>query len=262
MSYSDSWVTWEEGESQFNLGDWTIRALDTNTNKQFQLGSSKLPDGTFLSGQLAFPVTGHGYVAWPQPTSSSSVDLRIYRLDTGTVSTLDSGKLSSPVFAGRNLVWAKYSTVGGEPSIQMADADTLQPVAVPTTLVAPRPIVYLAGSPDYLAWTENLSKLVVAELSSGRQSTYAFSTNAMTHPFQFPMIVGHFLVWPTGYTNTVLDLHTGGAIEINLPGAVAGSNDVVVAAQIQAGIKGSVTATTVSTIHLTQESDIPPCPHR
>jgi hypothetical protein len=242
MSFSDPWLVWAQVESPSAFGDWTIQLLNTKTGKQRQLGSSRLPDGTVLTGQLAFPVVGKGYVAWSQPTSQSSADLRVYRVDTEELLTIDSGKLSSPVIAGTQLVWGKFDKNGPQPSLRMADVVTLRPVTVPRELAQPMPIGYLAGSPEYLVWTSGQS-LLAEELSSGLVSEYAFTRDAVKHVFQFPMLGGHFLVWFTGVTNTVLDLRTGTAFDISLPSSVAVSADEIVVGRT-GGSKGQQTKNT------------------
>jgi hypothetical protein len=143
----------------------------------------------------------------------------------------------------------------------MADADTLQSVTTPAVLATRRPIVYLAGSPEYLVWTESVSTLVASELGTGKEFRYSFGSDAIMHPFQFPTLAGHFLIWFTGYSNTILDLKTGGAIDINLPGAVAGVNGQIVIAQIAAGQKGAITDTTVTSFDPSLMSKLPPCHH-
>lgn len=261
MSFSEPWLTWEQGESQYSLGSWSIQALNTQTGRHLQLATSQLPDGSYLTGQLAFPVVGHGYVAWPQPTSNTSVDLRAYWFATGQTVTIDSGRLSSPVLASSNLVWAKYAAGATQPSFQMADADTLKILPVPSRLEGPRPVVYLAGSADYLVWTENTSSLVAEELSNGALTQYSFGRDSLKHPFQFPALVGRFLVWFTGQENTVLDLRTGNAFDIDLPSGATGGDGYIVVARSGTGTKGSASSTTVSAIHLTPSTGVSACLH-
>ena len=258
MSFSDPWLVWEQTESQYTLGNWTIQLLDTRTGKQRQLGVSRLPDGSFLTGQLSFPVVGKGYVAWSQPTSRSSVDLRLYRLETGESLALDSGKLSSPVIAAGRLVWGKFGAHDSQPSLRMADAVTLKSLAVPDLLKQPMPIGYLAGSSDYLLWTSGQT-LIAEQLSNGALTRYQFARDALKHPFQFIMVAGHFVVWFTGYGNTILDMRTGQAVDVALPSASAAGGDEIVVTRPGPGPKGAVTSTSLSWLRIGPSTRLGSC---
>jgi hypothetical protein len=253
MTFSDPWLAWEQGDAQDNLGNWSIQIYNTATKQYKQLATSQLSDGHYLTGQLAFPVAGHGYVAWSQPTSETSADLRVYRFASGQSLTIDSGRLSSPIFVANNLVWGKFAAGESQPSFQMVDADTLRSAAVPAALRQPRSIGYLAGSADYILWTDSTSALTTDQLASGRISKYTFVSDAGKHPFQFPTLVGHFVVWFTGSVNTVLDLETGKAFDIGLPSAITGADDTIVIGKIGA------TKTIVSAVHLTKTMGIQSC---
>lgn len=258
MSFSDPWLAWEQTESQYVLGDWTIQLLNVRTGQQRQLATSHLADGSVLTGQLSFPVVTNGYVAWSQPVSHSSVDLRLYRPDVGQSKAIDSGKLSSPVVADRQLVWGKVSAHDTQPSLRMADAVTLEQVAVPGAMARPMPIGYLAGSSDYLLWSSG-PNLMAERVSTGAVTTYRFTRDALKHPFQFLMLAGHFVVWFTGYANTILDLETGRAADVALPSASAAGGDLVVVARPAPGPKGAVTSTTLAWLRVTAQSHLGSC---
>lgn len=258
MSFDDPWLAWEQTNSNDNLGNWSIEVLNTQIGLQRRLATSRLPDGTILTGQLAFPIVANGYVAWSQPTSAWSADLRLFRFDTASVETLDSGKLSSPVVAAGRLVWGKFGANQTLPSLRMADARTLQTVSIPPTLAGPMPIGYLAGSADYLVWTSGDS-LAVERTATGAVQHYRFGSASLQHPFQFPMLARHFLVWFTGSSNTILDLRTGAAVDVALPSSVAAAGDEIVIARTAPGAKGAVTSTTVSWMRVTAASGLPSC---
>lgn len=176
MSYADGWLVWAQGESHTVLGSWTIQIWNSQTHKQRQIANSRLSDGTYLTGQLVFPVVGHGYVAWNQPVSTTSAEVRVYRFATGATTTLDSGYVSSPVFAGTYLVWGKKSAAASsQADFHFADATTLELVTGPSELRRPSPAIYLAGSPEYMLWIEvpqisspNNSMMWADELAAGR----------------------------------------------------------------------------------------------
>jgi hypothetical protein len=261
MDYSDPWLVWAQGESQYVLGNWTIQAWNRLTQEKVELASSRLPDGTYLGNELAFPVAGHGYVGWNQPTSRSSVDLRLYMLGSRRSTTLDSGTLSSPVFAGRYLVWAKINDGQSDATLQFVDAETLKPVPAPRELSRPNRVNYLAGSPDFLLWIANAStaseeKLVVDELATGRLTTY---TSDETHYLQFPVLAGKFLVWYSPAGNSIADLRTGAAIDISQNGSVAAGGDDLVVGTLAAGAKGAITSTTISVLRTSTLSNLRTC---
>jgi hypothetical protein len=262
MSYADNWVVWAQGESHDVLGNWTIQAWNVQTREKVQVATSQLPDGTFLTGELVFPVAGNGYVAWNQPTSTSSADLRLYRFASRDFITLDSGQLSSPVFASRYLVWAKH--VGSDPqsSLRFADAQTLQSVAAPSELSKSYAINYLAGSYGYLLWignssspTSSSSDLMADNLATGRITQYT----SASHYLQFPTLAGNYLVWFAATVDAVVDLSTGAGFDIPLPGGVTASGDTIVVAKLAAGVKGGVTSTTISVLHPSALTNIGSC---
>jgi hypothetical protein len=175
MSYADGWLVWSQAESHTLLGMWSIQAWNAKTHERRQLATSRLADGTYLTGQLAFPVVGDGYVAWNQPVTNRSADLRVYRFATKTTTTIDSGYISSPVFAGSYLVWGKgQSSSDPAAEFRFADATTLAPVVAPPALSRSYPLTYLAGSPDYMLWigdqqttSPDNSVMSVDELATG-----------------------------------------------------------------------------------------------
>ncbi|HEX7265587.1 MAG TPA: hypothetical protein VF383_15520 [Candidatus Dormibacteraeota bacterium] len=261
MTYADGWLVWAQGESTDLIGNWSIQAWNATTHVRLQLATSKLPDGTYLQAEEVFPVVGHGYVAWNQPTSETSVDLRVYRLDTRSEVTLDSGKLSSPVFASNYLVWAKFVDGANEPSFRFADVDTLQPVSVPPELRASRPITFLAGSNDVLVWTANplgtssTYNMGVDWLAKGQLRWYSSSSQ----PLQFPFVAGGYMVWSTPDGNAVADLSTGGSFVINGNGAIAAAGDTIVVASLAPGPKGAAPTTSLSMLHPTALQGLGTC---
>jgi hypothetical protein len=273
MSYRKPWLVWAQSDSLYRLGIWSVHAWNSTTGEKVQLGNSQLPDGTYLDNQLTFPVVGHGYVAWSTPTSRTSADIRVYRFNTHETLTLDSGRVSSPVIAGQNLVWAKFTTTDqSDASFRMVDAETFKPVAVPAGLATPQSIVYLAGSRDYLAWTSWIfgtspkgppiatSSLTVERLADGTLTRYQLPDGDVFHTFQFPILAGHFLVWFTGTQNTVLDLQTGKGFDVNLPSSIVGNDDAILLARVSGGGKtGGALSTSDSSIQLSSELAINSC---
>ena len=251
MSVSGPWLAWVEGDSQSNFGNWSIHIWNRQTHELHQIATSKLPDGTFLTGQLSFPVVAPGYVAWSQPVSATAAELRVYQFATHRTQVLDTGRLSSPVLAGPYLTWAKSAAGSSNATFIQIDAATFAKAPTPPALAQPRPIGYLAGSPTYLGWTQSSSTFVVMSMSDQSQTTYEMVLDGR-HAVQFPALAGRFLIWWSGIVETVLDLSTGSAFDV-VDGAAAGAGDTLVIS----GARGSVP--TLSTLYISPNTTIPKC---
>jgi hypothetical protein len=263
MSYADGWLVWSQGESLGELGIWSLQAWNSQTHERRQLATSRLADGTYLTGELAFPVVGHGYVAWNQPVSNTSADVRVYRFATKTMTTLDSGYVSSPVFAGTYLVWGK----GQAPSdpaaeFRFADATTLALVVASPALSRRYPLTYMAGSSDYMLWiglaqtsTPSTTAMWVDELATGRVTEYG----TQDHYLQFPTLAGPYFVWFGADRNSVVDLRTASGFDIPLPGGVSAAGDTIVVATIAGFTKTSVSSTSISVVHPSRLSQLARC---
>jgi hypothetical protein len=158
-------------------------------------------------------------------------ELRTVDLATRQETTLDTGRLSSPVFAGPYLIWAKVDG-SSKYSLRAADAATLRPAELPQPLRQPGSVGYLGGSSGYLVWSSHDSMtLGVWEFGARRRGSF---TTDRSHAFQFLQVAGDLVHWYGGVTSSVLDLRSGGAFD--LAGTVAGSAEwIVTAAPLGAG---------------------------
>jgi hypothetical protein len=197
-------------------------------------------------------------MAWSQPVSSQSAELRVYELATGHLTILDSGDVGSPVFAGADLVWTKEDVGAADPHFVFADATTLQPVAAPTELRDPREIRFVAGAPDRLVWTGTSGSpngtWFVDDLAARTLRTYT----ASGHYAQFPQLAGPYLVWFAADKNSIVDLRSGAGFDLPLPGGVVAAGDTIVVDKLS-GPKESVTRTVVSVLHPSRLSSLGPC---
>jgi hypothetical protein len=224
------WVVWEQLDSTSNLADWSVHAWNQVTGTATVLGVSRLPGGGYVRGEQPLPVLRHGVVAWAQPVpgAGGAVEAQLRAVDLATQRswTLDSGRISSPVYAGSYLIWAKVD--GGRTySLHGVDETTLRPVALPEPLRRVSSVGYLAGSPGYVAWSSQDSTSVeVWQFTSG--TIKKFTTADGSHFFQFLGLAGHFLLWFGGTASSVLDLTTG--LGFDVPGTVAGSAEWIVTA--------------------------------
>jgi hypothetical protein len=261
MASDPPWVVWEELDSQSNLNDWTIHAWNQARGTATAIATSRLRNGEFLAGQQPLPVLRGGVAAWAQPLPAkgglNQAAIRVDNLGAGTLATLDTGRVSSPVYAGPYLIWAKINAAGRY-TLHAADAATLQAAAVPAAIASPGPLAYLAGSAGYLAWgSGDLNTLTVWPV--GTAGLLRFSQGDSGHPFQFLQLAGHFALWYTGNGSSVLDLQTGKAFDVN--GSVAASpGSVVIAQQSGSSSKGgSQGAARVATLPVSAMPGISGC---
>jgi hypothetical protein len=212
-------------------GAWDLKAWNVKTGESRLVTSSRL-----LAGQYTFPVVDRDYVAWSQATSNTSADIRTYRFSTRTTTVLDSGVVSPPVFAGTFLVWSKRRGNDVDPTFQIVDAATLTPQTLPPLLSQSGAVTYLAGSSEYLMWTQTESQMAAYDFTSRTLSNYQISNaDSGRHALEFPMLAGRILTWFTGVLNTVVDLSTGNGFDV-VNGAAAGSGNLLVVSSAKGNV--------------------------
>jgi hypothetical protein len=254
------WVVWEQLDSQTQLENWSIHAWNQSTGATWVVATNaRQPDGTYLPGQQPLPVLQGAQVAWAQPIQNNSAyvtaELRVVNLNSRKSSTLDSGRLSSPVHAGQYLVWAKIDADGAY-SLKAIDAASRKPVTLPDRVRDPGQLMFVGGSSQYLAWTiRNNQELMVWQVSAARYTDLAISDTR--HYFQFLQLAGHFVVWYTGIGSSVLDLTTGGAFDIS--GTAAASPNMIVLEQHDSLSKFTFTASRISAVRTSDAPVIPGC---
>src|SRR5579859_2377553 len=231
MAADPPWVVWEQLDSQTNPLDWSIHAWNESTGATTLLAAAtRQRDGSYPPGQQPLPVISHGTAAWaqpaPAPAGGVNAQIRVMTLATRRFSILDSGRVSSPVYAGPYLIWGKIA--GGAYTFQAANAHTLKPVLVPAPLHHPGSIGYLGGSPQYLVWS-NLDGTVLNSWRIGSPRYSRFLSPDNLHHFQFLQVSGHFVLWFSGAVSSVLDLTTGKAFDVQ--GTVTGSSERIAAAE-------------------------------
>lgn len=158
-------MVWEQLDSQEQLTQWSVHVWNRDAGRARQLATTVGPDGKIAAGQQALPVVWdargrHARAAWAQPvpgTGPVTSELRVEDLGAGEntdqVRVLATGRLSSPVLAGGMLVWASLDSAGAY-AFHAVDTKTLAPLPLPPQLANPGTIGYLAGSGDYLAWSD------------------------------------------------------------------------------------------------------------
>ena len=261
MAIDPPWLVWEQTDSQTDLGDWSIHAWNLASGTGSVLATApRLINGDHILGYVPSPVLRNGSAAWAQPGLGSGgyqAQVRVAKLATGKVSTLDTGHILLPVYAGPYLVWGKIDSAGRD-SLRVVDANSFRPVATPGPLRNPGAISDLGGSPQYLAWsTENANILTVWPVGAAR--VLKFTQADSGHPFHFLQLAGHFLLWYTGSGSSVLDLRTGNAFDVQ--GALAASADAIAVDEstTQPVPKGSFAATRISTLAIADMPGILGC---
>ena len=260
MAMARSWVAWTQGESATNMSNWTLRVWNRDTRTSTTVASSRQPDGSFVAGQQPIPVVRDGLLAWAQPTGRTAgvneSEVRVLDLASGRVSTVASGRVSNPVFAGSWLVWGRRAQDGAY-SFEAVDSMTLQKVELPAALRNPGSIAHLTGSARYLAWSaEGLLKVTVWEIGGSRGKQY--DSPDIKHYLQFLQLAGHYLLWYGGITSSILDLETGAAFDV--VGSVGGSEGSIAVEQPSATVsKGAFASSRVSVVSMTDAPGVPKC---
>jgi hypothetical protein len=264
MAVDLPWVVWEQGNSQANLSDWSVLAWNRDTGRTTTLATSLLPDGSFLSGQPPLPAIRHGIAVWAQPLPKRSdyneAEIHIRDLARGADSVAATGRVGAAVFAGRYLIWAQRDA-GGSYSFQAVEAETLRPADLPARLRDPGPIVYVAGSAHYLAWSGDDSLgATIWTIDSGEFAHY--QSPDLNHSFQFMQLADHYLLYYGGTSSTVLDLLTGNAFDVN--GSLAGSDQMIVKEEPSAPAtqKAQPVSSRISSASLSAVGAIAPCSRR
>ena len=246
MSVANPWLTWAEAVP-ISAGAWDLKVWNMQSGQLKTIATSRL-----LSGQYTFPVINRFFVAWSQATTNTSADIRVFSLADGTSRTLASGRVSPPVFAGQYLVWGQYLGADAEPTFQMVDAATLNPMATPAQLTKPGPVVYLGGSNQFLLWTASGAQMSAYDIQNGVVRTYELGQRDGRHNLEFPMLASHILVWWTGVVETVVDLVTAKGFDVVDGAAADGGNLLVVD-----GARG--TLPTLSSLRLNSTVGIASC---
>ncbi|HZU18210.1 MAG TPA: hypothetical protein VFD01_16615 [Candidatus Dormibacteraeota bacterium] len=252
MAAEFPWLVWEEGDSRTDLGSWSLYAWNQRTGRRLLLARSG--GGDAPPGQPPLPALRGGEVTWAQPVPGGGpaprAQVHVFDLAHGRDTVLATGTVSSPVFAGPYLVWARIDARGST-GLQAVDAADLRPASLPAGVGHPGSVGYLAGSREYLVWSSgDLTRLTAWRIGTGGSTIY---TSDLRHPFQFLQLAGHFLLWFGGATASILDLETGAAFD--LPGTVAGSGGTIVAARPLPG-----SGTRVSDLPLQELGPDPRCP--
>jgi hypothetical protein len=231
MAVELPWVVWEQLDSQRDMSNWSIHAWNQDTRTSWVVATSRQGDGTYVPGPQPVPVLRHAVVAWAQPIPSGrgyvQAELRLMDLPSRQQSTVDTGRISSPVYAGPYLAWGRLSDDGAY-SLRAVEAATRRAVTLPDRVSRPASIGYLGGSPQYLAWTsQDQRELLVWRVGSTHYDH--FTSPDTRHYFQFLQIVGHFVLWYGGTASSVLDLNTGNAFDVH--GTVSGSPEWIIMAE-------------------------------
>jgi hypothetical protein len=261
MAIDPPWLVWEQTDSQTDLGDWSIRVRNLASGTGSVLATPpRLSDGRDGLGYIPSPTLRNGFAAWSEPTlglGGYQAQVRVAKLATGRVSTLDAGQVSTPVYAGPYLIWGKTDSAGRD-IFRVVDAASFRPVVTPGPLRNPGHLVSLTGSPGYLAWSSgDANTLAIWPVAAPR--LLEFTQSYSGHRFQYLQLAGRFVLWYTGNGSSVLDLRTGNAFDVQ--GPVAGSEDAIAIEEPVAypPTKGTFVPSRVSTVAMAAAPGIRGC---
>lgn len=231
------WIVWEEGDSQYNEGDWSLHSWDQETGVSRVLETSQEPSGATLAGAPPTPVVWDGMASWVEPTTTNGqAKLLVVDLATGKSRTLAAGGVGGPVLVGPYLVWTQEQSAQTV-TFRAVFARNLRPATLPRALQGTQSVSSLSGSSTYLAWgTDELAKLMVWKVGSKYREEFAPAVPKDGSPnssplFQFLVLAGPYVLWNTGIAALTMDLKTGkGFVEIGGDAGVAtGSSQWLVA---------------------------------
>ncbi|HLJ98447.1 MAG TPA: hypothetical protein VKU39_00915 [Streptosporangiaceae bacterium] len=252
---SGPWLVWQQFDSQNTSAVWSVHSWNRETGRTALVATSALPGGHHLAGAPPMPVVWDGKAAWPQPVGATGppvVHLQATDLASGRTWILDTGLISSPVLAGNYLVWGKVTA--GHFGLRAVNARTLAPAAVPGLPGNPGSIGYLAGSPEYLAWSnQDGTTVTVLRFATSRTKTFVAADGR--HHFQFLQLAGHYLLWYSGITSAVLDLSSGAGFDA--AGSLAGDDTWLVWSQ---DTRASAAQARISAMLTAGVPRIPSCP--
>lgn len=261
------WLVWQEGDSSSQQDDWTVHALNLNTDRSLLLATSQVRDGGFLPGPLPLPVVRGNEAAWAQPVSAGTSEVKVENLDSGATKILAEGLLSSPAFAGPYLLWAQKGAAGTT-SFHAVGARSLAPIRLPGALRGTQSVLYLAGSSQYFIWSRDdqsgLSGLMVWRIGQSKVREYVAA--GQVAPFQFMQLAGHYVLWNTGIAAFLMDLRDGSGFQA--PGgsagavpALAGSSQYLVLStrRNNPSTKVGPAQSSVATVPLGSLPTLPPC---
>ena len=260
ITFEAPWLVWQQLDSDSRPG-WSLIALNIDTREEITL-SRDPPLGTqsAVLGIPPVPAIQSGVVAWSEPTTSTGGvavnQIVAYNLGTRKSQVLDTGVTSSPVYAGKYLIWARK---GANDTVSFAavTGGDLQRVETAGLLPNPTGATYLAGSDRYLAWTTaDLAEVDYVDLTTALL-TQMVVTADLKHRVQFPVIVADYLLWYTGDRFSVLDLRSGRGFDIM--GSASAANGMLAKSESVGStpVKGQIGQSRVSALDVSKVSGLP-----
>ena len=216
--------------------EWRLFAWDSQTGETFEITRSH-PDEGFLGWQI-WPALSHGLLAWvqgelappatPEAPPRMHSELHVYDLARRTDRILSTNLPTYPVvFWWPYLIWSELQAPGQRGQLVMADAQTGAPVPLPAPLAAhQRHVVWLAASPDFLAWSDSRTLWVWRPGQPEAQALFQKRGKTDDDAIQFLTIAGPLVSWqPPARPPMVADTRSGSVAE--MPGHSAGFGDLL-----------------------------------
>ncbi len=216
--------------------EWRLFAWDSQTGETFEISRPNPGEG-FLGWQI-WPALSHGLLAWVQggleppatPEAPPRVhsELHVYDLARRTDRILSTDLPTYPVvFWWPYLIWSKLEAPGQRGQLAMADIQTGTPVPLPAPLAAhQRHIVWLATSPDLLAWSDYRTLWVWRPGQPEAKAIFRKRGRTDDDAIQFLTIAGPLVAWqPPARPPMVADTRSGSVAE--MPGHSEGFGDLL-----------------------------------
>jgi hypothetical protein len=221
-------------------------------------GAGSTTSATFPAGATPSESPGRAQPIGQPGAKEVVSQLRLVDLASGRSRILAEGRVSSPVVAGPDLVWASASS-SGRFDHHAVDATTTAAVTLPSTLGDPGSIGFLGGSADTLAWSSSDgTQLTVWSRGSGTRRR--FRSEDGVHFFQFLQLAGPYLAWFAAGSSAIMDVRTGAGFDV--AGSVSAAVDDLVIAPVAVRKGAAPAAGHVTRVRLSSAPRLPGCEER
>jgi hypothetical protein len=203
-AFDGRWLVWIDQLSPQDADNWQIWAWDSSAGKSFEVAAAAVANGSAVSGPVVQPVVWAGKAAWVQAGQGGLGEVHLYSLQTRHDEVVGSGATYPVLFWGSDLVWQHLDVPGQSGHLQMVDASSGQPVAIPMPLAAVRHLAFLAVSDHLVAWTDGTSIWAYRQGQTTASLVYELSGDTAG----FLGIAGDLITWDGSSRPFALDVRS------------------------------------------------------
>lgn len=203
--FDGRWLVWLDQLSLQDGNDWQLWAWDKTNGQSFEIGAAPVLNGSTVSGPIVQPVVWNGEAAWVQANQGGVGELHLYSLVDHHDRVVASGATYPVLFWGSALLWQHIDVAGQSGHLQMIDAATTQPAAVPAPLSAVRHLAFLAVSDRLVAWTDG--RMVWAYRPGQTSASLVYDLTADSAGFLG--VAGDLITWDGSSRPYALDVRSG-----------------------------------------------------